>query len=392
MDDRHKVNSMKIISFEYRDHATEWSLETIEFQPLSLLVGASGVGKTRILEAILHLKQIARGASLNGVQWKVNFLINDDVYEWNGKFEHKWFFSETLFDNSDDEDEQDKPNVATENLSINGILVIERTSEGIFFNGTKTVKLSQKESAISLLKEEDQIKSVHSEFSKILFDGSAKEERGLIKVIFEDEVAPKKNTYKDLPSIRNSAETLRSKLYLTYVHVPDQFEEIKNSFIAIFPYIEDVKIEPIKNSVGRIPHILREVPFIQIKEVGIQNWIDERKLSSGMYRTLMHIAELYLCADGTVILIDEFENSLGINCIDEITSSIVTYERDLQFIITSHHPYIINNISSSNWKVITRKAGAVKNYNATQLNIGKSKHEAFTQLINLDKYFDGVEV
>ena len=137
--------------------------------------------------------------------------------------------------------------------------------------------------------------------------------------------------------------------------------------------------------------VLKETPFIQIKESGIPNWIEERKLSSGMYRVLMHIAELYLCADGTIILIDEFENSLGINCIDDITNSIVTDRRDLQFIMTSHHPYIINNISLDNWKVITRKAGTVKNYNATQLNLGKSKHKAFTQLINLDKYSEGLE-
>lgn len=382
---------MKITSFEYVDHAAEWSLETIEFHALSLLVGASGVGKTRILHAILQLKKIARGASLNGVQWKVKFSINGNVYEWDGKFENKRFFSESLFVDPNDEDEKDRTNIETEKLSINNILVIDRTSEGIFFNGTKTVKLSQKESVISLLKEEDQIKAVYAEFSKILFN-SAKEHHGVIKLFFEEEGASKKNTYKDLHSIRNSDETLRTKLYLTYVHARDQFEAIKNSLIDIFPFIEDVTFEPIKNSTERIPYVFRDVPFIQIKEVGVRNWIDERNLSSGMYRTLMHIAELYLCADGTVILIDEFENSLGINCIDEITRSIVTHARDLQFIITSHHPYIINNICSSNWKVITRKAGTVKNYDATQLTIGKSKHEAFTQLINLDKYIDGVEV
>jgi hypothetical protein len=39
----------------------------------------------------------------------------------------------------------------------------------------------------------------------------------------------------------------------------------------------------------------------------------------------MLISELYLCADGTLILIDEFENSLGINCIEEVTRSIVSH-------------------------------------------------------------------
>jgi len=106
---------------------------------------------------------------------------------------------------------------------------------------------------------------------------------------------------------------------------------------------------------------------------------------------LMHIAELYLCADGTVILIDEFENSLGINCIDEVTRSIVSSRRSLQFIITSHHPYIINNINFKNWKLITRKAGVVKSYDATRFISGESKHQAFTQLINLDEYVEGIE-
>jgi len=84
------------------------------------------------------------------------------------------------------------------------------------------------------------------------------------------------------------------------------------------------------------------------------------------------------------------ENSLGINCIEEVTRSIVSHQRNLQFIITSHHPYIINHINFANWKLITRKAGIVKGTDATTFNLGKSKHQAFTQLINLDEYVEGV--
>ncbi len=383
---------MKIISFEYTDHAVGWKLEHIDFNDLTLLVGASGVGKTRILKALLHLKKIVRGGSLNGIQWKVCFSIGFDYYIWEGKFENKGFYSVPIIEfDIDDDNDKDKPNIEFETLYLNEKNIIERTKEGIVFNGAKTVKLSQKESVINLLKEEEQVSPIHSEFTRIIFDDNTQKEGVITRALFDMENL-KQSKLKTLRSIRSSDENLRSKLNLIYLHLPEDFNEIKDSFIDVFPYIEDLKFEPIKSSDEKIHPILRDISLLQIKEKGIKDWIDERKLSSGMYRTLMHIAELYLCADGTVILIDEFENSLGINCIDEITNNIASYQRDLQFIITSHHPYIINNISMDNWKIISRKAGVVKNYNAQQLKLGKSKHESFIQLINREQYFDGVEL
>ena len=385
---------MRITSFEYKDHAIEWTLENIDFNSLTLLVGASGVGKTRILKAILHLKKIALGASLNGLEWKVKFVANNQNCEWSGCFENKGFLSEIIFYDPDKTDDKDKSNIEFERLYVDDKLVIERNLEGINFNGVKTVKLSQKESAISLLKEEDNVNFIYKEFSKIVFDDGSQEKNNILNfIVFDnDEPLSKCSKYTDLDSIRNSDESLKTKLYLAYKNVPKKFREIQDSFIDVFPYVEGLRIDPIEKSDERMPRFFKEMPLIQIKETGVNNWIDERKLSSGMYRTLMLISELHLCADGTIILIDEFENSLGINCIDDVTRNIATYSGELQFIITSHHPYIINNISIDNWKVITRKAGVVKNYNASELNLGKSKHEAFTQLINLDKYLRGIDL
>jgi ABC-type bacteriocin/lantibiotic exporter with double-glycine peptidase domain len=100
---------------------------------------------------------------------------------------------------------------------------------------------------------------------------------------------------------------------------------------------------------------------------------------------------LYLCPDNSVILIDEFENSLGINCIDEVVFQMLASERDLQFIITSHHPYIINKIGYSYWKVVTRKGCVVTAIDAEKLGIGKSRLQAFTQLGNLAAFSKGIE-
>ena len=383
---------MRIKTLSYRDKTTGWELQPISFDQLTLLVGASGVGKTRILQSILNLKRIAKGASLNGVEWEINFLTTSGMlYRWIGSFEDKGFSTESIesiFPIDDDDDEKNKPKILSEFLYIDGSLIIDRNQDRIIFNGEKTVKLSKCESVISLLREEEQVKEANIEFDKIIFDDSSTIRS---RFSFDEEIEEKRVKYNSLEEIRNSNEAIRLKLYFTCKNQQEAFGDIVRSFIGVFPYIEGVKVEPLAHNGRRIPLFFREMPLIQIKEKGIENWIPENRISSGMLRTIMHIAELYLCTDSSLVLIDEFENSLGVNCIDELANSIVTAERSLQFIITSHHPYIINNIHPASWKIITRKAGSVISHDGKDLNFDKSKHKAFTQLINLDIYSEGVE-
>lgn len=79
-------------------------------------------------------------------------------------------------------------------------------------------------------------------------------------------------------------------------------------------------------------------------------------------------------------MIDEFENSLGINCIDILTDDLIHENKTLQFIATSHHPYIINNIPYEYWKIVTRQGGHIRTCNASDYHLGKSKQDAFIQL------------
>ena len=384
---------MYIKSLIYEDQSTNWKLELIEFKSLTLLVGVSGVGKTQILKALLNLKRISRGRSLNGLKWEVEFKSSTGHdYKWCGAFENKGFISEIISEFLDDEeDEKNKPYINNEQLFIDGALIVDRNRDGIIFNGTKTVKLSQQESVISLLKEEDQIKDIHEDFNKILFDNNAGDSSRLSRLNFDSDIESKTKKHTSLQDIRNSDEHIKIKLCLLYKNQKKSFKEIVNAFVDIFPHVEDVKIEPISDNNKKIPIYFRESPFIQIKEKNVSNWIDEFKMSSGMLRTLMHVSELYLCADNTVILIDEFENSLGINCINQVIRSILESERNLQFIITSHHPYIINDMDFSHWKIVTRKGSIVTATDAEKFGIGKSKHQAFTQLANLTAYSEGID-
>jgi len=372
---------MYIKSLIYEDQSTGWKLELMEFKPLTLLVGASGVGKTQILNSLINLKDISRGKSLNGLKWEIEFITGSGLTcKWSGDFENKSFVS----DNS--ADEKHKSLINNEQLIIDGHQIINRIQGLILFEGKETVRLSQQESTISLLKEERKIKDVHADFNKIIIGNNTDNKKGFGVDIRE--IDSLLTQYQNLQDIRNSDENIKTKLYLLFINEKSFFKEIVDAFIDIFPNVEGVKIDFIESRTVLTSFF--DVLFVHIKEKNISHWIDELNISSGMLRAFFSLAELHLCADDSVILIDEFENSLGINCIDQITHSILASERNLQFIITSHHPYIINNIGVSHWKIITRNGNVVTATDAEAFGIGQSKHQAFTQLINLDAYTDGI--
>jgi predicted ATPase len=180
------------------------------------------------------------------------------------------------------------------------------------------------------------------------------------------------------------------KLYLVSKYEPDIFNYIKENFIEIFPQVTDLKVSVFETD-KEYYNIYENDLMIQFREINVDEWIIEKNFSSGMYRTLKHLSEIFLSAKGTIILIDEFENSLGVNCIDEVTDVLFSSDdRGVQFIITSHHPYIINNINLNFWKIVTRQASDIYTYNAKELNLGESKHEAFLQLINNKDFYKGI--
>lgn len=99
---------------------------------------------------------------------------------------------------------------------------------------------------------------------------------------------------------------------------------------------------------------------------------------------------LALWPDGTVYLIDEFETSLGVNCIDFITDDVVNESRRMQFVITSHHPYIINNIDAKYWKIVSRRGSVVEVTDSFAGISDKSSHDMFIKLMNSDRYQNGI--
>lgn len=154
--------------------------------------------------------------------------------------------------------------------------------------------------------------------------------------------------------------------------------------MEIFPKVDDIKIDMAEKSGGYI--------FSYAIKENTDNWILPPKISSGMLRTLAHLIEISTAPAGSVIVIDEFENSLGINCMPELTDFILDKSNELQFILTSHHPYIIHNIPWENWQIVSRNGSDVKVTKATHIPELEtaSSLDKFTQLVNLSEYDEGI--
>lgn len=385
---------MKIHSFKFYDKEEDWGIDPILFNDLTLLVGASGVGKTRILNAIKSVSRIASGESLNGIEWEIKFSIDKDTFCWQGSFELKKLsrIVISLSTNSKKgESERPKSAIEYEKIVVNDNMVIDREGTSLTFRGEKSLVPIKAEQSVLTLIPDPLIKKLEEEFKKLIFSDYTGSSQGGRFTILDTQIT---SNYENIDSLRNSNESSMAKMYWVYKKSKKIFSQIKGDFIDVFPQVEDMKIEPLEDLKKQegLPAFIKASPFFQFKEAESSIWIPLIDMSAGMYRTLIHIVELYLSSNGTVILIDEFENSLGVNCIDELTTAMKGATNRIQFIITSHHPYIINSISYNNWKIVTRKGKLLVAQDAQELNFGKSKHDAFIQLINLPAYQTGIQV
>jgi AAA15 family ATPase/GTPase len=384
---------MKLLRVSFHDHSGEWGFRDLRCQSdVLLLVGASGVGKTRVLKAIRDLKQIATDRSEHsrwGTAWSADF--QDDAgrtYCWSGEFDKRDpsasdEIDQDSFEGEEDDTDRKKPQIVNEALRVEGAVVFERQGDRFLLHQKHIdAKFSPHQSGLTLLSEEDAIKPAKAALSQILFvDWTEDRDRAEGHFVFDSTPFSKLcNRLKDLESIRKATLPTYMKLAIVHENSKDTFSTIVRKFCDIFPTIEEVRIR--KTSFGPFS----EQPVLEMKERGISSFFPESSLSSGMRRTLLHLARLALWPDGTLILIDEFENSLGANCLDIVAAELLHVGKRLQFIITSHHPYIINSIPLDRWKVVARDQGRIEFFTTDQLKIGRSKHTAFTQLINTEVF------
>ncbi|MCU0287397.1 MAG: ATP-binding protein [Acidobacteria bacterium] len=400
---------MEIKEISFKNNAIPWELNNLNFSELTLLVGASGVGKTQILNSLVKLINISNGYVYNGVEWDLYFTGDENEnYRWTGQFENIKGIHQQVFEEKEINGHgfPHIPKLLKEELYLENERVFTRENCTVKYENKESPSISPSKSVLNLFTTEKKILPVKEAFRKIFFLDYQAEKRikitnEMIKDIekqsdkfFQDVNSMVSQKLKDAPgdifpgSVKHffiegfmwKASHLILKFFLSQKYGKEVFEEVIANFKDIFPQVEGLRFQLLEN---------KDIYELQIKERGTE-WIPLHEISSGMFKTLMHLVEIKLMAAGSVILIDEFENSLGVNCIDAVAGDLLNPGRKLQYIITSHHPYIINNIDMKYWKVVMRKGSTVFTKNADELRLGKSKHDAFKQLLNLEEFNEGI--
>lgn len=397
---------MKINTFTYLDRRTQWQLEETRFDQLNLLVGVSGVGKTKILQRLRRVCEIAGGSgeAPGAVEWAIDFDHEGQSYRWEAGTDVVKVGELREDATAEPGEEGESSDFVHERVVVNGEVLIDRQGDRFTFAGQPLPKLKKKDSAIALLENEKAVRPIRSAFRRVLFSIAPEVLLGLPFHAFRaDEVARRVATYKALPKGAEGFTTFREKLtesgltnlseyvtlavYYLQEAFPEEMRRLGDLFSEIFPSVVSLKVA---RSIARELSSTIALDLI-IEEEGASVPISQSEMSSGMLRTLVHLIEISLSPPGAVIVVDEFENSLGINCMPELTRLMLS-RPDCQFILTSHHPYVINNLPPTTWRLVTRKGSKVRVKDARDLPALQvaSHQQAFIRLINLPEYEEGI--
>ena len=377
---------MKILEYHYQDvDEPGWDFASVKFGKINLLVGDTATGKSRLLHTIFNLGRFVAAKEFKNGSWDMVFEHGGITYTWSLKTEKR-------------EDER-KPGIVVRDYlwrhDQNQLTpLVERDSNSFSFAGKQTPKLPPSETSISLLQEEQAIKPVHQAFSIIqrrLFNQDALSAASSLHTL-PKRVIDTMEEKKDLLKLFTAQMNLSANLFVLWKYFHDIYSQIVENYRKTFPFIQEARVEEFTKLQPDVP-VGGQFPVFTIQERGSNRWIPVTEFSSGMQKVLLILTDIFILPNGGVYIIDEYENSLGINAIDFFPQFVLELEKDIQFFITSHHPYIINEIPPTNWYVFHRNGMQVSIKYGEELaeKFGRSKQQAFTQLINDPFFAQGVE-
>ncbi|NLN05914.1 MAG: ATP-binding protein [Clostridiaceae bacterium] len=325
---------------------------------LTILVGVSGVGKTRVLNCINTMKKIAMGdlAETANIDWSLDFVVDGSGCKWSGQIENG--------------------RIVKESMAKGEEMIFSRDEKEILLEGVSVPKVSDRLSLLAVFWGVGDIKRMYEEIMHIYFININSIPN---EVYIRPSVARDANGMNE-ESLGYTNLSIYEKMLVAYMKGFDVFEDIKDDYITVFPMVEDMKFDYDRTGSDYTFYLKEKTT----------DWISYEGLSSGMKKGLFHIAAFNMLPEGSILLIDEFENSMGTRCLDLVLDMLNSNERNYQIIVTSHHPYVINNVDMAHWQVVLRGGSRIYTKGKEELGLGRSHHEAFKQLMNLEEYTEGI--
>lgn len=374
---------MRIRSFQFSDpHRSKFELELIQFNPrVNLLVGPSGVGKTRVLNMLFNIARMAitDGMITPGI-WEIAFEHDGEEFLWE-------------FDGSPTDQFQDKSSVKInsetlwrgfERLSEN--ILFERNGSVVKFGGQDVPKVSESSSCISIYREEESVKKAFLGMSRIMrrsFFGDALQKSASVSAypyqLLERLKGSKNNKIEELFGYEANLNVM---LFILHEYFPKIYSNILEQYQIVFPFVENFVIGVAAKSLPGA--FAMDAPLVMIKERGVDKGTPLHDISSGMLKVLLIITDVLCTPKDSIYMIDEYENSLGANAINFLPSFLAEFGVSRQFLITTHHPLLINELPIEDWLVFYRAGSHIAVTKGASLveKYGKSKQEKFIQLLN----------
>jgi len=373
---------MKIITYEYSEiKPADWSINKIKLGQINLVVGDTASGKTRFLNTIFNLGRMVTGTSplLGSCKWDIVFEHLGVNYQWKIQTARR---------------SDNRVVIAEENLSQSkgGSFqsLLKRTKSSFSFQSKPLkAKLPTDTLSAAILKEEPSVMPIIEAFSLILRRNFFSDALNVVMPVTITQPKFFDKAPKSPNEISNMNLFLNPKLALLHRYFPIVYKQICDNFSSIFTFVSSIGIKDIQE-IRKGFNPPGPTPVLCIKERNVRQWLSIDQLSTGMQKVMLILTDVYTMPDGSIYLIDEYENSLGVSAIDFFPPFLIELERDIQFIITSHHPYLINNIPVQNWLVFHRDGSQVQIRYGTE-NVeayGESKQTRFLKLIN-DPFYSG---
>ncbi len=388
---------MSVLKLEFESLKRPWHLLPTVFDDFNLLVGLSGVGKTRTLRMLSRLGRAARGKAygLADCRWSVDVRTTQGVFTWSARTTADP--SAAVPDDEDDVRLERFPPYRPRGLFLeeqirdqSGVIVASRSEDDLVLRDQPIPRLRSRDSLVSLIDEEpiaslrEALGGIH--FCRALADTPPLYDKGKLDRLIEETAS-----FEALKADRKL--DLITKAFILKREFPREFLRVQSQFVEIFGTVEELDIGQLSRySAEYAPDGPFDLLVPAFREQGIDGWVDGFEMSNGMRRTLLHLFEVHLEPPGSVLLIDEYENGMGVNCLPQVTQTLLERSGEVQLIFTSHHPYVINNVSKDFWRVMRRTGHDVEVLRPGDIArlSTSSSIDGFIQLINAPEFNEGL--